>query len=351
LAGKVTYVITPSFGGCDGTPVNYFINVNPAPTIITQPQPSSVCINGVANILKVALSSSTVTPTYQWFSNTNNSTIGGIAISGATTDSYNPPTTAVGTLYYYCEITLSSGGCTSIISDVVSIIVNPKPTITSQPVATQNLCVGATIPSPLTIAFSGGTGTPSYQWFLNTTNTNTGGTLITNATTVDYLPPVYTGAGSYYYYVEVKFSSSDCGLVTSNVAEVIVIDKPVITTQPIVTQTVCQNSVAVNLEVIVTGGLGNVYNYHWYSSMVNNTSSGTQIAGATNSTFTPPTVTAGTTYYYCVISQTNGIGCNVTSTIAEVVIQISPVIDNQPVSSTVCVNQVPTLLSFIRNDQ
>lgn len=46
------------------------------------------------------------TLTYQWFSNTTNSTSGGTAIDGATKASYKPPMPALGvTMYYYCEVT------------------------------------------------------------------------------------------------------------------------------------------------------------------------------------------------------------------------------------------------------
>lgn len=42
---------------------------------------------------------------YQWFYNTANSVDGGTAITGATSKTYTPDITAVGTLYYYCVIT------------------------------------------------------------------------------------------------------------------------------------------------------------------------------------------------------------------------------------------------------
>lgn len=45
------------------------------------------------------------TLTYQWYSNSTNSTAGGTAISGAKNASYIPSVTAVGTTYYYCIVT------------------------------------------------------------------------------------------------------------------------------------------------------------------------------------------------------------------------------------------------------
>jgi uncharacterized protein (TIGR02145 family) len=46
---------------------------------------------------------------YQWYSNTANSNMSGVAITNATGASYTPPSTAVGSKYYYCIITNSCG--------------------------------------------------------------------------------------------------------------------------------------------------------------------------------------------------------------------------------------------------
>ena len=62
--------------------------------------------------------SGTPAPTYQWYSNTTNSTVGATSIDGATTASYSVPTTARGTTYYYCVATNSQGSATSTIAEV-----------------------------------------------------------------------------------------------------------------------------------------------------------------------------------------------------------------------------------------
>ena len=76
-----------------------------------------------------------------------------------------------------------------------------------------------------------------------------------------------------------------------------------INTQPI-SATYCQNAAASLLSVAATGGTG--LSYQWYSNTVNNNTSGTLISGATSSTYTPPTTTAGTRYYYVRVSNANG---------------------------------------------
>ncbi|MGL2965872.1 PKD-like domain-containing protein [Flavobacterium sp. XGLA_31] len=340
--GTVTYVITPTIGTCSGTPVNYVITVNPAPTITTQPASSSVCLGGSPTPLTVTLNSSSVVPAYQWYSNTSNSTSGGTLIPGATNATYNPPATTAGTLYYYCVLSLSSGGCSNLTTNVATVTVNPLPTITTQPLTTQNICVGGSIPA-LSVAYIGGVGTATYQWYSNTTSATTGGTMVgTNAAT--YTPAAFTTAGTYYYYVVISLSGNGCGSVTSSAAEIVVVADPILTTQPLATQTLCQNATASALTVVASGGVGS-FSYQWYSNSSASTSGATLIPSAVNATYTPLTTAVGTKYYFCIIGQT-GLGCAVTSSFAQVIVNASPTIQNQPVSSTVCSGGIPTTLSL-----
>ncbi|MFA9190776.1 PKD domain-containing protein [Flavobacterium sp. FZUC8N2.13] len=342
-SGTITYVVTPKIGSCAGTPVSFIINVNPAPSFTTQPVPSTVCLGGIPTQLAVVLGGSTATPTYEWYSNATNSTTGSTLIPSATSSTFDPPTNAVGTLYYYSVVTLTSGGCSNLTSSIVAITVTPLPTI-SQPVASQILCTGATITTPLSVTPSGGIGTASYKWYLNTTNSNSGGTLILGATTNNYTPAAYSVAGDYYYYVEVSISGTGCGSIVSDVARVTVLDTPTISIQPLANQVLCQGGTSTQLEVVGAGGNG-TFSYQWYKNNTNNTTTATVIPGATSSTYLPLTTTVGTQYYYSVLSQT-GPGCNVKSTIASVQVSIVPTITTQPISSTVCVGETPTTLSF-----
>ena len=41
--------------------------------------------------------------TYQWYSNTTDSNVGGTEIAGATSASFKPSTAEIGTFYYYEE--------------------------------------------------------------------------------------------------------------------------------------------------------------------------------------------------------------------------------------------------------
>src|SRR5678810_1409378 len=90
-------------------------------------------------------------------------------------------------------------------------------------------CAGATADA-LTVGATG-TGTLTYKWYSNTTNSNSGGTQVgTNAT---YTPSTVNGgttAITTYYYVVVH--SPSCGDATSNAGSVVVTPSTQIGTQP-----------------------------------------------------------------------------------------------------------------------
>jgi putative cell wall-binding protein len=67
-----------------------------------------VNVGGTANLSLAA--SGGVVLSYQWYSNTVNTTTGGAIISGATSTTYSAPTDAQGTKYYYCVVTNTDSG-------------------------------------------------------------------------------------------------------------------------------------------------------------------------------------------------------------------------------------------------
>jgi hypothetical protein len=72
-----------------------------------------------------------------------------------------------------------------------------------------------------------------------------------------------------------------------------------ITSQPSTTpQTACVGGSATSLSVVADGS---VLTYQWYSNVANNNTTGTQISGATFSSYTPSTASAGSLFYYVVV--------------------------------------------------
>lgn len=95
------------------------------PTIATQPTGATYTKGATATALQVVASGDDLT--YQWYSNTSNSTSAATKINDATNSTYTPSTSTVGTKYYYCIV--SSGSC-STTSNIVSVVVkNPTYTV------------------------------------------------------------------------------------------------------------------------------------------------------------------------------------------------------------------------------
>lgn len=186
------------------------VMVNPLTIISVQPIASqTLCQNTTASSLSVTATGAG-TLTYVWHSNTINSTIGGTVISGATTSNYTPPSATTGATYYYCSVT---GTCGTTTTTIASVNVNATTSITSESVATQSICLGKT-PAPLYITALGSALT--YQWYSNTSNSTTGGTPISGATTSSYIPETTTTGTTYFYCI----ITGTCGIVTSSITMV-----------------------------------------------------------------------------------------------------------------------------------
>ena len=98
----------------------------------------------------VQASGGTGTVSYQWYSNTSNSTSGGSSLgsaNGAQTSTYSPPATStVGTTYYYIQMTATGSGCNTATSPATaSVAVVAQPSLTNPTPASQTVCNNATI--------------------------------------------------------------------------------------------------------------------------------------------------------------------------------------------------------------
>jgi hypothetical protein len=282
--------------------------------------------------MSVSYINGTGTPIYQWYSNTTNSSSGGTAISGANASSYTPPTTTAGTVYYYCVISFPTGGCTDILSSVAEIVVHPDPSLSVQPLSNQTICEGGTIPLALNVNYIDGTGSASYQWY----SVGSPNAPITGATSSSFTPAAFNLTGTFEYFVEVSLSGSGCNMVTSGIAQIVVIQDPIVSIAS-ASQNYCQfSSNVLPITSTVTGGTGTV-SYQWYSNNVNINSNGVFINGATSANFIPPVNTVGTVYYYCVITQ-SGSNCGNVSNVISIQTYLQASITSLPFQTqAVCV--------------
>ncbi|WP_409344293.1 immunoglobulin domain-containing protein [Paenibacillus sp. MBLB4367] len=325
-----------------------------APSINTQPSDQTVNEGGNAT-LNVAASGG-VALSYQWYRNTTNSTNGSTAILNATSASYTAPTVVAGTTYYYSVVTNTDASATgsqtaTATSSIAKVTVNAlthaaTPSINTQP-SDQTVNEGGN--ATLNVAANGGV-VLSYQWYRNTTNSTNGSTAILNATSASYTAPTVAAGTTYYYSVVTNTDASATGsqtaTATSSIAKVTVnalthAAAPSITTQPS-DRTVNEGGNA-TLNVAASGGV--ILSYQWYRNTTNSTNGSTAINGATNASYTAPTVAAGTTYYYSVVTNTDASAtgsqtATATSSIAKVTVNAlthaaAPNITTQPSDRTV----------------
>ena len=356
----------PSTGGPPSAPIPA------APVISGQPQGAAYHFGATpAAITVTAAAQSGGSLYYQWYGNSSASGSGGTAIIGETGSSFTPGSTTmatVGTYYYYVVVSDPANGLSST-SNVAVIVVNTQvnaanPTISVHP-AGATYATNATATALSVSASSSDGGSISYQWYSNTVNTNAGGALIGGQTSSAYTPPTTT-AGTVYYYVEITNTISDNGdggqktaTVASNPATVVVnppvnADTPSISTQPAAANyTTGATATALSVAASVTDG--GALSYQWYSNASNSNSGGTLIGGQTNASYTPPTGTVGTVYYYVVVTNTipnNGDGGTKTATLASntaaitvnVVNAATPVITVHPAGASYTIGASPSSL-------
>lgn len=324
-------ITVSSIGAIDHLIPTGSATINVAPTITVQPSTSSQTLvkNASATALSVTATGSNLT--YQWYSNSNNSNSTGTIITGATSATYTPSTSSVGSLYYYVIV---SGACTPALTSNISglVTVNGAASITSSSAITSfTTCAGSTSATQtFTVAGSNLTADISIA-SLSGYEYSTDGISFSNNLT---LHPVSNSVSTTTIYVRLSNTAVDgdggdivissAGAVDNlvNTGATTVNALPTITTQPSTTgETLIQNSTSSLYSVSATGaGL----TYQWYSNSSNSNSSGTLLNGATSSSYRPSSATIGTKYYYVVITGTcSSVSSNVTGAI---VINPAPVI-------------------------
>lgn len=334
-----------STGNWDGTTnVSGVLTVNSS-VLITSP-PSNIdtnyCTGDAITLLSVTATGSNLS--YQWYSNTTNTNSGGTLISGATNSYYAPSNSAYSKYYYYVIV---SNSCASVNSNPSGLItVNPNSFFANLETQNQSICSGNNVANGnitgrlyiagLTNSAGQGSGV-TVEFGYNSANTNPN--TWSNWTAATYKEDSgnddrYTinGFGSTFpagtYYYTFRYRVGSCSWVyggyntgnwdgTTNINGVLTVNTSnAITTQPSVTaQNICINTSATALSVVATG---TSLSYQWYSNTSASNSGGTLISGANSASYTPPTNTAGTKYYYVIVS--GSCGASVTSNVSGAIV-------------------------------
>ncbi|HEY8915768.1 MAG TPA: Ig-like domain-containing protein, partial [Chitinophaga sp.] len=302
---------------------------------ITAPATTAFCANGDAAVITgAAPSGGSGAFTYQWQSSPDNSTW--TNITGATGQSYDPPSTSATTWY---RRLVSSGTCTAgSASNAVAITVTPA--LTSGAIAaSQEFCVsGDPVAFTVTAVPTGGTGTYTYQWQSSTTSASTGFADISGATAATYDAPAIT-QNTYYRRIT---RSGVCADAISNVLTVTV--NPTLTAGVIAgAQSFCGSGdpAAFTVTTAPAGGSG-TYTYQWQSSTTSTSSGFTDVTGATGAVYDAG-VLSQTTYYRRITR--SGSCADAVSNVLTVTVLAG--VDNNTIGSaqTICSGSTPATLT------
>ncbi|MGI6665645.1 MAG: putative Ig domain-containing protein [Christensenellaceae bacterium] len=293
--GSYSFEITAAYNeetaSQDFTIVVYLDNAE-MPTIITDPESETYKENDEIIALTVAANvEDGGVLSYQWYSNTSNSTSDGTEIQGETATSYTPPST-IGTNYYYVVVTNTNVAAeeqtATATSAVAAITVNALdiPEITSND-STQVYYEEA---GSFTVAADGAGITFSLDGAPTGISIAADTGIITIAAT--------TAEGEHIFDI---IAANEDGEDTQTFTLYVIrraAETPVITVEPAdAWYVVGESPVALSVSV-ETPSDGGSLSYQWYKD-------GVPIGGATNSTYSPDTGMGETAYYYVIVANTN----------------------------------------------
>jgi large repetitive protein len=215
-------------------------------------------------------------------------------------------------------------------SNEITVTVIPEATISISGAVT--ICSGGN--ATLTATPGGGTGTCTIAWQSSPDGTTWTTIAGETATTLNL-----TGLTATTQYRAIyTCSGSGCDPITSN-SQTITVNPDLSITTNLTDITECIGGTTA-LNVVVANGTGTI-TYAWFSSPDGTTWS--PIAGATTSSHTPPSATAGVIFYRVVVSA-SGSGCdNVTSASSRVEIVPDLSVSTQPTDLNQCVGGTATI--------
>ena len=268
--------------------------------------------------------------TYQWQSSTTSCAAGFSDIAGATSTTYDPPAGLATTTYYHrvTTSTLNTIACTAT-SNCITVFVNNVTAGTAG--SDQTICSGGDPAAFTQSVASTGAGALTYQWQSSTTDCVSGFSNIGGATAATYDPPTGLITTTYYHRIATSTLNAVQCTATGNCITVTVNNVTGGTVGS--NQTICSGGdPAAFTESAASTGTG-ALTYQWQSSTTSCAAGFSDIAGATSTTYDPPSGLATTTYYHRVTTSTlNAVACTATSSCITVTV-------NSVTGGTVATNQ------------
>ncbi|NMC37116.1 MAG: DUF4082 domain-containing protein [Bacteroidales bacterium] len=265
---------------------------------------------------------------FQWQFSTDN--INWTDIPGAVYASYSPGALTSGRWF---RRTVTNTTCGKLSSEPVRITVINE--LVPGTIGTAQAICYNTSPAVLTQVnqASGGTGSFIYQWQISEDDLNW--TNISGATQSSYTPPRLTTSS----YFRRSVRSGICSSVSNTVY--IKVYQELIAGSVGPSQTICYNTIPAQLTQLTapSGGTGSL-TFQWQSSSNNIT--WTNIAGATQASFSPPALTASTYFRRNVVSSECG-----TVSSESVLITVNAALTPGSIGSSqsICYNDVPSALT------
>ena len=245
--------------------------------------------------------------------------------------------TQSGTWTVYLNATDAVG---SISDTTATVTVNLDPTVSVAPTGPLSYDVGEPAAMLTAMVTYTGSNTASVEWYSSATSACSASSTDTGVSGLTYTPSTPAAATTYYCAV-VSDSGVPGYMSPSNAVEVTVTADPIVSVAPIGPLDYVVGSTAGALTATVTYTGPNTASVEWYRSSSSTCNAGSTDTGMSGLTFTPSTVSAGTTWYCAVVSDSGVSGYHSASNAVEVTvttpaITVSPT--QGPVGATVTVS-------------
>lgn len=312
-AGSYDIVLSDATGGTFD-PNNYFVSyvngrltVKPQPTLSVAAQAATVCEGTIATINLSGLLPEKIFSLEYTIDGVAQTTKTGLYSNASGNSSFTTPALSLvnnGQILQITNITITSEtpNCSHTLSEEVTLSVAPLPTLTGA-TPEEPFCDG----SAATINLSGllaGTTFTLYYTIDGIDQTPVTGLVADVSGNAAFMTPALSAANNgqvlQIYGIEITSETPSCYQDFTVDVMLEVATNTTISDHPSATaQNICQDDTPNDLSVTA---FGINLSYQWYSNTTQFNSGGNLIDGATNASYTPSTSTAGTLYYYCVVT-------------------------------------------------
>lgn len=321
-------VIVRSAGCADAISNATSTNSDNPVSVTADPANLTQCVGGTQTLTVTGTGSAIIN--YQWQSGP--AATGPWTNVGTNQNTFNPPSTNAGTVFYRAIISSQGGFCKDT-SVAATATTSTAQSISAQPNG-YTACQSGSI-APLTVTASGGIGALGYQWQSGTSATGPW-TDVSGATNASYNPG--NAPKNTFYRVRVSAANPGCPDIFSNAANVVVDPSATISTEP---QNAAQ-CIGGNQSITAASTSTGTLTYQWQQA---NAATGPWTNTGTNqNSVTPVTTAAGTTFYRLMLSSANG-ACRDTSVTVTSLVSSGPTITAQPIGVSGCAGSSSSSLS------